>query len=109
MNHEQIAKNHILHAIDCRIQNKQNENVDHIQGQDKIDLINLMQAYRKQIGNLLNHYGTHIIRIGNKEKMTLHSCNEGNGPYFGRLTPKTCARCKELGQGAKTRDWIKPR
>lgn len=37
--------------------------------------------------------------------MTLHTCG---GPVFGRLTPG-CPRCEELGAGAPTRQWIRPR
>lgn len=37
--------------------------------------------------------------------MTRHSCNAGDGPYFGRLSPADCARCRELEQGATRRSW----
>jgi hypothetical protein len=37
-----------------------------------------------------------------------HTCNDGAGPYFGRLNPDTCARCAELADGAERRtfDWV---
>lgn len=33
---------------------------------------------------------------------TSHTCNDGNGPAFGRKTPG-CPRCDELLSGAKPR------
>lgn len=37
-------------------------------------------------------------------KTTKHSCNEGNGPVFGRKTAG-CSRCDELLAGAKPVVW----
>lgn len=37
---------------------------------------------------------------------TRHTCNEGFGPSFGRLTAG-CARCDELTAGAPARTWAK--
>lgn len=44
-----------------------------------------------------------------KPVYTRHTCNQGDGPYFGRLSPRTCPRCLELIKGEAKRDWIKPR
>ena len=35
---------------------------------------------------------------------TKHTCNDGQGPAFGRKTPG-CPRCDELASGAKPRQW----
>jgi len=35
---------------------------------------------------------------------TPHTCNDGEGPYFGRLTDG-CARCAELRDGAAPVRW----
>lgn len=37
-------------------------------------------------------------------KTTKHTCNEGNGPHFGRKTAG-CPRCDELIAGAKPVQW----
>lgn len=37
-------------------------------------------------------------------KVTKHTCNNGNGPVFGKKTPG-CARCDELIAGAAPREW----
>ena len=36
---------------------------------------------------------------------TQHTCNEGAGPYFGRLSDDGCPRCEELKAGAEPRRW----
>ena len=37
---------------------------------------------------------------------TRHTCNDGDGPYFGRLdTTGDCPRCAELKSGASPRKW----
>lgn len=39
---------------------------------------------------------------------TKHTCNDGAGPSFGRLAPRTeCKRCDELRFGAPARTWAK--
>jgi hypothetical protein len=35
---------------------------------------------------------------------TPHTCNNGEGPYFGRLTDG-CPRCEELKAGAEPVHW----
>lgn len=35
---------------------------------------------------------------------TAHTCNDGAGPYFGRMTPG-CPRCDELIAGAEPVRW----
>jgi hypothetical protein len=35
---------------------------------------------------------------------TRHTCNDGQGPHFGRRTPG-CARCDELDNGAQPVVW----
>ena len=39
-----------------------------------------------------------------KSNTTKHTCNEGNGPAFGRKTPG-CPRCDELLAGAEPVQW----
>ena len=39
-----------------------------------------------------------------KSSGTKHTCNDGDGPHFGRKTAG-CQRCDELTQGAKPRQW----
>lgn len=41
-----------------------------------------------------------------KPKTTKHTCNDGNGPAFGRKTPG-CPRCDELLAGAAPVAWVK--
>ena len=38
---------------------------------------------------------------------TTHTCNDGEGPYFGRLT-EGCPRCAELKDGAPPVQWRRP-
>jgi hypothetical protein len=38
------------------------------------------------------------------EVKTTHTCNNGNGPVFGRKT-QGCPRCDELMAGAAPRSW----
>jgi hypothetical protein len=43
-----------------------------------------------------------------KSNGTRHTCNNGDGPHFGRRTAG-CPRCDELTQGAKPREWASNR
>lgn len=40
-------------------------------------------------------------------RTTAHTCNDGQGPYFGRLTDG-CPRCEELKDGAAPVQWRRP-
>jgi predicted deacetylase len=41
-------------------------------------------------------------------EITRHTCNNGDGPHFGRLDPEHCPRCAELAAGAprRTLPWV---
>ncbi len=55
----------------------------------------------------LDHNG--MIREATVIAYTPHTCNNGRGPMFGRLTPDRCERCAELSAGAPRRpmpDWV---
>ena len=43
-----------------------------------------------------------------KSTTTKHTCNDGNGPAFGRKTPG-CPRCDELLAGAEPVRWAMTR
>ena len=38
------------------------------------------------------------------EKVTKHTCNDGDGPHFGKKTAG-CPRCDELMAGVAPREW----
>lgn len=38
------------------------------------------------------------------DEFVKHTCRDGRGPVFGRLTPDTCPRCAQLAAGAAPRE-----
>lgn len=53
MDHKRIALNHILHAIDVRIDYKINDKDDYLQGDDKEEVVRTMKAFRKEVAKHL--------------------------------------------------------
>ena len=45
--------------------------------------------------------------VPTQARTTPHTCNDGQGPHFGRLTDG-CARCEELKRGAPPVRWRRP-
>ena len=56
-----------------------------------------LQELRQQRRELEQHDATYLTRVR-------HTCNNGDGPYFGRRTAG-CPRCDELTAGAAPREW----
>ncbi len=75
-----------------------------------LQLIAWWRSAYNVIGSLqLNRSTVQTTRRGTMGN-TKHTCNDGDGPYFGRLdTTGECPRCAELKNGASPRAWGRAR